>query len=149
MSADSSRPFFTCDLEQWPVVHFAIVRAPIDAAELGRFEMELVGVLNSAIDSAERVLLLLNVDGVLAASFPLMARAAEIIKSVRPLAGRAVHCTAIVISNVVVRNIFGLVTKLQPLQNLHCMFENETKALAWAQKNLALAKAGKPPEINP
>lgn len=138
-SMDADR-FDVINTDEWPVVQITIQRVPNDISEIDNFQARFLAVLGLARDGApgvppEKVSILMNMDGILNATFEHQLRAASFIKDVREYVMDSIYSTALVIENPLARMILEVVTSLQPLSSMHKFFETTHDALAWVRMN--------------
>lgn len=134
MSTDES--FDRVVLDKWPEVFIDIWRPPTDMTEVDRFQQRLKTLLTLAVHGSERVpankiFLMMNLDGILGATFEQQLRAAAVIADVRDLARAGIRATALIVRNDLVRMVLEIILKLQPLQSQYKIFESQAAAEEW------------------
>lgn len=147
-------PFHVVQLGEWPLVLFKLVRAPKSNDEIDNFQTQFQAVLHMAIHGSSavkpgKVFVLLNMDGILAATLPQMVRAGSFIREVQPYVASAIEATALVISSERTRDIMSFVFKLQPLTSRHALFESDASAEAWLREQVPVPpqeQASVPPQ---
>ena len=137
----SPAPFFTIDTSEWPVVVMRLPRAPIDDAEIDSFQARFLAVLSLARNGSSRVsktklLIAMELNGLVDASLKQQMRAARFIQDVRPYVVDTIVGTALVTASPLVRTILTTITTIQPLASEHVIFEKEGDALTWLRARL-------------
>jgi hypothetical protein len=146
-------PFDLIDTSEWPLVYVEILNAPEKVEEIDMFQAKFTALLQLAHTGApgispEKICIIMNLDGIMHASFEHKIRAAGFIKDVREYVNSSIYCTALVIQNETVRMILEFILSIQPLQSLNKLFTTKDEALTWSRKNRALQLQEKPPEYD-
>lgn len=128
--------FHVTNVQDWPTVRISIQRAPYVDDEIDTFQTEFISVLRLARDGgdgvpATRLLLLLNLDGIVSATMGQKMRAASFISAVREYVVPSIRATALVVSSSLARMVLQFILMLQPLQSEHCTFTTEAEAASW------------------
>lgn len=135
-------PFFTLNPEDWPTVTLRILRGPVNDAEVVAFERAFVAALSlahtgraetadsDAIDPT-RLLICMNIDGIVDATADEKLAAMRIIEAVQPYVLTSIKATAIVVTQPAARTFFNVITSLVKLKSKNAVFDNEREALAW------------------
>ena len=135
--ADSSDAFYEIDLKGWPLVQVIMTESPQDDEDFDGFQDAFIGLLQGVIDDqaendhTDRISVVMEMDGLVEASFAQQLRGVGFIRAVRPLVADTIRCTALVIGSPAVRAIVEFILGLQPLQSEHAVFSNTADALAW------------------
>ena len=136
MSTATPLGFDTFDVEHWPLVKISFGRPPLNDAEIDTFQARFCSMLSLARHGSARVqavslLLMMNLDGIVEATFQQQLRAANLISSVREYVKDSISATALVVSNETAKMVLDIIMKLQPLQSKHAVFPNSKEAEAW------------------
>jgi len=132
-----SELFYNLNLDAWPLVHVVLGSAPKDDEEFNMFQDAFLGVLQGVLaDQVEhshkdRISLVMELDGIVEASFAQKLQGVGFIRTIQPLVVPTIRCTALVIRSDTVRAIVEFILNLQPLKSLHAVFDNSADALAW------------------
>jgi hypothetical protein len=142
--------FVQTNLSEWPIVHIVIGTPPADLREMDEFQDQFMAILQLARDggegvSAEKVSIVMNLNGILNSTIDQQLRAGKFIASVREFVETSIYCTALIIESSLVRTVLHIITTIQPLKSLNRSFEKTEDALAWARANRARQLAGLPP----
>lgn len=142
--------FDTVDTSAWPLVHVVIEDAPSCDEEIDTFQRKFLALLHLASMGAdgiapERISIVMNLNGIINATFEQQVRAASFISAVRDYVDRSIFCTALVLENEFVRVILDCILAIQPLRSLNKVFERTQDALAWAAANRVRQIEGKEP----
>ncbi len=145
--------FVKTDTSEWPVVHIVIDTPPKDLTEMDDFEDQFLAILQLAQDGsdgvpAEKVSIVMNLNGILNSTFEQQLRAGKFIKTVRDFVETSIYCTALIIESPLVRTILHIITQIQPLKSLNRSFEKTTDALEWARANRLRQLAGLEPNYD-
>lgn len=129
-------PFDSIDVSEWPVVYINLQRPPKDDSEIEGFQARLCAMLALAIDGSERVapcklFMMMNLNGIVGATFHQQMKAAELIANVRDYAKRGIVRTSLIVSDELVRLVFEVIVRIQPLQSKHEIFETYDRAREW------------------
>ena len=129
-------PFDAFVVDNWPMVSVNFCRAPIDNLEIDRFQARFCSMLSLARTGSARVpkgllLLSMNLNGIIEATFPQQLRAASFIGAVKEYVKDSISATALIVENEPARVILEIIMKLQPLQSKHCIFSNAADADKW------------------
>ena len=134
--------FYNIVLDAWPLVHVSLHSAPANDDEFDEFQSEFIGVLEGVLAdqrdnaSEDRIALVMELDGIVSASFSQKMRGVGFIGVLKPYVAQTIRCTALVITSSTVRTIVEWILALRPLQSEHAVFNNEAAALAWCEANL-------------
>ena len=131
--------FYEINTREWPLVIIRFPRVPVTDSEIDAFQARFTAVLElakkgSARVSATKLLLAMDLNGIVDATFQMQCRAARLIHDLKPYVLGTVTCTALTVSSELVRTIFTAITTLQPLTSEHSVFEHESDAHAWLRK---------------
>ncbi len=142
--------FVKTDTSEWPLVHIVIDTPPEALTEMDEFQDQFLAILQLARDGAdgvpaEKVTIVMNLNGILNSTFEQQMRAAMFIKDVREFVQTSIYCTALIIESPFVRAVLQIITQIQPLKSLNRTFETTTEALAWARSNRLRQLAGQEP----
>ena len=123
-------------VDKWPFVYVNLARPPVNDAEIDRFQARFCSMLSLAISGSTRVpkgplFLMMNLDGIVAATIPQQLRAATFITSVKELATDGIYATALIVKNETARAILDIILQLQPLQSKHEVFDTKADAETW------------------
>jgi hypothetical protein len=145
--------FVKTNLSEWPVVHIVIDTPPKDLTEMDDFQDQFMAILQLARDggkdvSAEKVSIVMNLNGILNSTLEQQLRAGKFIASVREFVETSIYCTALIIESPLVRTVLHIITTLQPLKSLNRSFEKTTDALEWARANRLRQLAGLQPNYD-
>lgn len=142
--------FDTIDTSAWPVVHVIIEDTPSCDEDIDTFQRKFLALLHLACTGAdgiapERISIVMNLNGIINATFEQQVRAASFISAVRDYVDTSIFCTALILENEFVRMILDCILAIQPLRSLNKLFERTEDALAWAAANRVRQLEGKDP----
>ncbi len=145
-----SHVFDDIDTSEWPILKIVIANPPISLNEIDLFQAKFLALLDLAKSGADgipaqKICIIMALDGILHASLEHQIRAASFIKDVREHVSTSIYCTALVIENEIVRQILSFIIKIQPLQSHNKIFTTMEEALQWSRKNRARQLAGLEP----
>ena len=132
-------PFDSFVVDNWPMVSVNLCRAPACDLEIDKFQARFCSMLALAKTGSARVpkgllLLSMNLNGIIDATFPQQMRAASFIGAVREYVRDSISATALIVENEPARVILEIIMKLQPLQSKHSIFSNAADAEKWLRK---------------
>ena len=140
-SSSASSPavvaFDEFDLSSWPLVRVTLQRAPIDDAEITKFQEHFCGLLHLAAHGAQGrapcpLRLIMCLDGIVNATGTQQLRAATFIQDVKPLVlAGALQATALVVTAPAARSILELILSIAPLASVHKLFDTVQEGHAW------------------
>ena len=136
MATQTPLAFDTFDVEHWPLVKISFGRPPLNDVEIDTFQARFCSMLSLARNGSPRVqavalLLMMNLDGIVEATFQQQLRAANLISSVREYVKDSISATALVVANETAKIVLDIIMKLQPLQSKHAVFANSIDAEHW------------------
>jgi hypothetical protein len=142
--------FDVIDTSAWPLVHIVIADAPSCDAEIDAFQRKFLALLHLAATGAEgipaeRISIVMNLNGIVNATVEQQFRAASFISAVREYVDTSIYSTALVLENELVRLVLDVILSIQPLRSLNKVFEGTEEALAWAARNRARQLANQQP----
>ena len=143
-------PFYSIDMTEWPLVVVALNRPPARDDEIDTFQVAFINMLRAVCAggdtvAADRICLLMVLDGIMGATLTQQFRAASFIEDVRELVVPAIFCTALVVKNDIVRMILKIILGLKPLKSLHRVFSTVADAAEWSRINADRQASGKAP----
>ena len=117
------------------------------------FQDQFLAILQLARDGgkdvpAEKVIIVMDLNGILNSTFEQQLRAGRFIADVRDYVETSIYCTALIIESQLVRTVLQIITQLQPLKSLNRSFEKTEDALAWARANRVRQLAKQPPNYD-
>jgi hypothetical protein len=145
--------FINTDTSEWPVVHIVVDTPPKDLREMDHFQDQFLAILQLARDGgdgvpAEKVIIVMNLNGILNSTIEQQLKAAKFIKEVREYVETSIYCTALIIESPLVRTVLHIITQIQPLKSLNRSFEKTEEAIQWARANRVRQLAGLPPNYD-
>lgn len=128
--------------ERWPIVCISLVRTPNNDDEIKDFQDKFCGLLHLAVHGDPGVRdpcslsLVMNLDGLVDASYSQQLQAVSFIQDVKPLVqAGALKSTALIVTSEGARRILEIILELAPLTSKHALFTNEEEGLAWVISN--------------